>query len=142
MRYCEGPTPLRKVRNLMAASPTIPFVVGQWVRGDRFYGRESILAEVLEGPRESLWLLGTRRMGKTSVLKQLENRTNRTDSGFVPLFWDFQGADQPSELHLSFHDALLDAEERLADLGIDVATLDPEDLFASLAKLRRQLRPS
>ena len=124
----------------MSASPTIPYVVGQWVRGDRFYGRERVLSEVLEGPRESLWLLGTRRIGKTSLLKELELRTNAEESAFLPLFWDLQGADQPSELHLSFHDALLDAEDRLQVLGVDLATMDPQDLFGSMGRLRRHLR--
>lgn len=126
----------------MGASPTIPYVVGQWVRGMGFYGRESVLSEILGGPRESLWLLGTRRIGKTSLLKELELRTVPETSDFLPVFWDFQGADEPEELHLSFHDALLDAEERLAPAGLDVATMDPGDLFGSMARLRRGLRPT
>ncbi len=120
----------------------VPYVVGQWVRGERFYGRGRALAEILEGPRESLWVLGARRIGKTSLLKQLEHLTSGQDSHFVPLFWDFQGADEPSELHLSFHDALLDAEERLAILGVDVGAMDATDLFGSLSRLRRRLRSS
>jgi RNA polymerase sigma factor (TIGR02999 family) len=124
----------------MTTLKTIPYVVGQWVRGDRFYGRQAVLSEILTGPRESLWLVGTRRIGKTSLLKELESRASVETSGFVPLFWDFQGADDPRELHLSFHDALLDAEERLAALDVDLSTLDPEDLFGSLSRLRRHLR--
>ena len=123
----------------MTVLKTIPYVVGQWVRGDRFYGRQSVLEEILAGNRESLWLLGTRRIGKTSTLKQAELRASAAGSVFVPLFWDLQGADEPTELHLSFHDALLDAEERLAVQGLDVDTFDPQDLFASLGRLRRQL---
>jgi len=124
----------------MTTIRTIPYVVGQWVRGERFYGRQEMLSEVLEGPRDSLWLLGTRRIGKTSLLKELELRAAADSSGFVPLFWDFQGADEPRELHLSFHDALLDSEERLVAQGVDLAVMDPEDLFGSLARLRRHLR--
>lgn len=124
----------------MGTSSAIPYVVGQWVRGDRFYGRREILLEVLEGPRESLWLLGTRRIGKTSLLKEVETRASAADSPFVPLFWDFQGADNPAELHASFHDAVLDSEERLVCLGVDLEELDPDDLFASLSRLRRRLR--
>ena len=56
-----------------APSPPNPFVVGQWVRGERFYGRRALIEEVLNGPRNSLWVLGTRRIGKTSLLKQLEH---------------------------------------------------------------------
>ena len=124
----------------MTDRSVIPYVVGQWVRGERFYGRAAQLSEVLEGPRESLWLLGTRRIGKTSVLKQLEHLTSSGESGLVPLFWDLQGADELEELHLSFHDALLDAEERLGALGVDVSAMDPGDLFSSLGRLRRQVR--
>ncbi len=46
-----------------------PYVVGQWVRGKKFYGRPDLIQEILHGNRNWLWLLGTRRIGKTSVLK-------------------------------------------------------------------------
>jgi len=125
----------------MSDPPIIPYVVGQWVRDKRFYGRHHHLREVLDGPRESLWILGTRRIGKTSLLRQLEwIAAERPELGYLPLFWDFQGADDPSELHLSFHDALLDSEQRWSELGIEVSRLDPKDLFASLTHLRRQIR--
>ena len=125
----------------MIRSPLLPYVVGQWVRGDRFYGRRAQLAEILDGQRDSLWLLGTRRVGKTSVLKQLEQlATSSPDLDYLPLFWDLQGATEPRELHLSFHDALLDSEERWAEVGVSVSSLDAEDLFDSLARLRRQVR--
>ena len=125
----------------MSVPSITPYVVGQWVRGERFYGRQNHLQEILAGPRESLWLLGTRRIGKTSLLRQLEwIASQRPELGYLPLFWDLQGTDDPAELHLSFHDALLDSEERWSELGIEVATLDPDDLFASLTRLRRQIR--
>ena len=55
-----------------AEPPVSPFVVGQWVRGERFYGRAAQIAEILDGHRNCIWLLGTRRIGKTSLLKQVE----------------------------------------------------------------------
>jgi len=121
--------------------PVMPFVVGQWVRGDRFYGRTAQIAEILDGPRNCIWLLGTRRIGKTSLLKQIEfiAETSR-DPRYMPIFWDFQGADTPEELHLNFADALLDADERLERAGIKLEDVEAEDLFVSLERLRRQLR--
>ncbi len=120
-----------------------PYVVGQWVRGYRFYGRRELLSEVLDGNRNWLWLLGTRRIGKTSVLKQLEHTTNtRPELGYVPVFWDLQGAESAEDLHLDFHDALLDAEERLAVCGVAVAEVADDDLFAALGRLRRALAAS
>ncbi|MCW8984535.1 MAG: serine/threonine protein kinase, partial [Thermoanaerobaculales bacterium] len=55
-------------------------------------------------------------------------------------FWDLQGADDPDELKLTFADALLDAEDRLEAVGIEVSNLEDEDLFTSMATLRRTLR--
>ena len=81
----------------------IPYVVGQWVRGTGFYGRGPQIAEVLEGPRNAIWLLGTRRIGKTSLLKQLEYlAASATEPVYFPVFWDFQGAENARELHLNF----------------------------------------
>jgi len=41
---------------------SVPFVVGQWVRGSRFYGRAAQIAEILDGPRNWIWVVGTRRL--------------------------------------------------------------------------------
>jgi DNA-binding winged helix-turn-helix (wHTH) protein len=118
----------------------VPFVVGQWVRRENFYGRAAIIDEVLGGNRNWLWLLGTRRIGKTSVLKQLEYLAlNSPDLGFLPVFWDLQGTDRPEELHLDFGDALLDAEERLEQVGVPLAEVRADDCFESLGRLRRRL---
>jgi RNA polymerase sigma factor (TIGR02999 family) len=119
----------------------VPYVVGQWVRGPAFYGRERQIAEVLDGPRSSLWLVGTRRVGKTSLLKQLEYlTTSAAEPVYFPVFWDFQGAENAHELHLNFSDALLDAEERLERLDLGAAEIESDNLFASLGRLRRLLR--
>jgi len=124
----------------MIPATGIPYVVGQWVRGERFYGRDHLITEILDGPRNSVWVLGTRRIGKTSLLKQLEHMTSTGDRVFLPVFWDFQGADDPGELGLTFNDALLDAEDRLGDIGIPLTEVANDDLFSSLGALRRRLR--
>lgn len=118
-----------------------PYVVGQWVRGESFYGRKPLLEEILHGNRNCLWLLGTRRVGKTSVLKQLELLALHSgELGYFPLFWDLQGSDEPEDLSESFADSLLDAFERLDTLGIDSQALKGDDLFDTLGGLRRELR--
>jgi DNA-binding winged helix-turn-helix (wHTH) protein len=133
--------PAGVVRTATSMSPAVPFVVGQWVKAERFYGRKRLLNEVLHGNRNWLWLLGTRRIGKTSVLKQLEYLAiQEPDLGYIPVFWDLQGAEEPGELHLDFQDALLDAGERLEACGIAVHEVTDDDLFVSLGRLRRSLR--
>lgn len=124
----------------MIPRPGVPYVVGQWVRGEKFYGREKLIVEILDGPRNSSWVLGTRRIGKTSLLKQLEHITSTGDHGFLPVFWDFQGADDPGELGLTFSDALLDAEDRLGEIGISLDEVASDDIFSSMGALRRRLR--
>lgn len=121
--------------------PVTPYVVGQWVRGEKFYGRGRILEEILEGNRNCVWLLGTRRIGKTSILKELEHVTSLSpERGYFSLFWDFQGAEEPENLHEGFGEALLDAFERLSDRGIPPERVQAEDLFESISRLRRELR--
>jgi DNA-binding winged helix-turn-helix (wHTH) protein len=130
----------RQYQGDIIADAPVPYVVGQWVRGDYFYGRTAVIEEVLRGNRNWLWLLGTRRVGKTSVLKQLEYLAlSLPDLGFVPVFWDLQGADRPEDLHLDFADALLDAEDRFERVGLDLTTIRADDCFDSLGRLRRAL---
>jgi len=121
--------------------PVNPFVVGQWVRGDRFYGRVSQIEEILGGHRNWIWLLGTRRIGKTSLLKQLEHLAwTAPERTYFPVFWDFQGADSVEELFRTFREALLDAEERLEELGVDPGQVNGGDLFDAITRLRRRLK--
>jgi len=128
-------------RGFSSKLPVIPYVVGQWVRGDRFYGRSAQIGEILNGNQNCIWLLGTRRIGKTSLLKQIEHiaETSR-DTQYLPIFWDFQGAETPEELHLNFADALLDAEDRLERIGVGLEDVEADDLFVALERLRRLLR--
>ncbi|MBK8594529.1 MAG: hypothetical protein IPP07_12490 [Holophagales bacterium] len=118
---------------------SIPYVVGQWVRGDRFYGRPALLREALEGSRDRHWIVGMRRVGKTSLLRQIEQLAFETPGGsVVPVVWDLQGSDEPDELDLGFHDALLDAESRLAEAG--VAPPPPGPAAETIADLAGALR--
>ena len=120
---------------------SVSYVVGQWVRGERFHGRSEEIAEILDGPRNGVWLLGTRAIGKTSLLKQLEHLTaNDLASRYVPVFWDLQGSVEPDDLHDDFLAALADAEDRLEALGIRLDDVREDDFFASLGCLRRALR--
>ena len=120
---------------------SIPYVAGQWVRGERFYGRSAEIAEILDGPRNCVWLLGARAVGKTSLLKQLEYLTS-TDpaSRYFPLFWDLQGSVEPDDLHRDFCAVLAEAEEHLSGLGIRMEDVAADDFFVCVGCLRRVLR--
>jgi len=116
------------------------YVVGQWVRAEGFYGRSAQLAEVLDGPRNGFWVVGTRRRGKTSFLKQLEHvAITQPARGLVPVFWDLQGVDDLDALAFSFEEAVADAESRLVDAGLTLDEIVDTDVFRMLGTLRRRL---
>ena len=125
----------------MTGVESVPFVVGQWVRGTRFYGRAAQIAEILDGPRNWIWLVGTRRLGKTSLLKQLEHlATTEPERGYVPIFWDLQGAENAGELQQALGEALYDAEEQFDEIGIDLSDILTDHAITTLSQTRRKLR--
>jgi DNA-binding winged helix-turn-helix (wHTH) protein len=124
-------------------SPAVPvgFAFGQWVRGERFFGRTAEIAEILDGPRNGVWVLGSRAVGKTSLLKHLEFLTAGDPAErYFPLFWDLQGSVEPDDLNGDFLAALADAGDRLTALGLSLEEMTASDFFESLGRLRRALR--
>lgn len=117
----------------------IPYVVGRWVRGSNHYGRERLTEHLLQAPDSAIWLLGTRRMGKTSMLKQLELTVSTPESHFVPLFWDMQGCESARELSDELFYALMDVADRFAPFGIDVPAFSGQDALLILRALARTL---
>jgi hypothetical protein len=120
-------------------SPGSSFVVGQWVRGPSFYGRDDVIQEILHGNRNSLWVVATRRTGKTSLLREVELRA-WSEGAYLPLFLDLQGSETADDLNRELEDALFDVEDRLEDAGLDSPALIGADLFASLEAMRRGAR--
>ena len=64
---------------------------GRWVSGDDFFNRESELQTLEERVRggNHLLLTGQRRMGKTSILRELGQKLE--NAGWVFLFIDVEG---------------------------------------------------
>lgn len=71
---------------------------GRWVRGDDFFDREAelgVLKRLVNG-RNHILLTGQRRMGKTSVVRELGLRLEA--DGWVFLFTDVEGATCPEDV--------------------------------------------
>lgn len=119
-----------------------PFIAGNWVRGEAFFGRREILGEILDGSHNYLWITGTRRMGKTSLLKQIELLASGEDyrSRYAGLFWNMQGAGDLEGLTESLRESIEDAEERFAPLGIAVDELEAKSLVEILRALLKNAR--
>jgi AAA domain len=119
-----------------------PFIAGSWVRGDNLFGRSGILREILEGERHSLWILGARRLGKTSLLKELEHRVQQSSqSPFVPLYWDLQGSGDARGLAETFLGSVEDSEafRRATDISVeDLESLPASEMVTTL--VRRTVR--
>ncbi len=119
-----------------------PFIAGNWVRGERFFGRQHLIREILEGQRQYLWVAGTRRLGKTSLLKQLEYLTREGPyaNRYVPLFWDIQGSQTAAGLQESLLESVDDAADRFEAIGVDLDALEDEDVFGILRTLKRRAK--
>jgi hypothetical protein len=119
-----------------------PFIAGSWVRGDNFFGRSGMLREILEGERHSLWVLGARRLGKTSLLKELEHRVQQSSqTPFVPLYWDLQGSGDARGLAETFLGSVEDSEafRRATDISVeDLESLPASEMLTTL--VRRTVR--
>ena len=119
-----------------------PFIAGSWVRGDNFFGRSDILRDILEGARDSLWVVGARRLGKTSLLKELERRVQSSaQTPFVPLYWDLQGSADARGLADNLLGSVEDSEafRRATDIGVeDLEGLPVSDMLTTL--IRRTVR--
>lgn len=116
-----------------------PYVVGRWVRGRGHYGRERLIDYLLHGPETATWVVGTRRMGKTSLLRQLELITDAPGSSLVPLVWDMQGCRTVAELSAELFDSVLDTRGRFEALGVSVADFEGQDALVILRTLTRLL---
>src|SRR5512134_4177176 len=126
----------------VAPPPRNPFIAGSWVRGDDFFGRADTIREALEGERHSLWVLGGRRLGKTSLLRELELRVQRSrETPFVALYWDLQGSGDARGLAETLLSSVEDSEpfSRATDLSVeDLESLPIAEMLATI--VRRTVR--
>ena len=89
----------------------------------------------------AIWVVGTRRMGKTSLLRQLEwLLTTQENANFVPLFWDLQGSETKDDFDYELFLAVEDEMARFEALGVDVSALYNRDAIQILRTLQRALR--
>lgn len=113
-----------------------PYVTGPYVVGNNHYGRHELIDLMLHGEGRAYWVVGNRRIGKTSLLRELE-RLALLEDRMVPLVWDMQGCNTFSALGRYLADAVHDSFQRFEALGLVEAMLQEEDTLALLAALRR-----
>lgn len=115
----------------------VPYIVGRWVRGPNHYGRQPLLTHLLNTPDPAVWVVGARRIGKTSLLRQLEHLAEQPGSTLAPLFWDMQGCANSGDLSSELFVAIEDERERFQGLGIVVTELEGHDAPVILRRMAR-----
>jgi len=89
-----------------------PFTAGRWVCGSQFFGRSHLIQDILRSNEFCEWIIGKRRIGKTSLLRQLESLTNQSDTQALAIFWDIQGSFDRSGMSESLYDAIEDSRDQ------------------------------
>ncbi len=116
-----------------------PYVIGAYVTGRKHYGRQEMIQYLLNGESCAYWVIGNRRMGKTSLLRQLETVALGSDR-YVPIYWDLQGSDSFAQLGRYFADCIGDSASRFQGSGLDASELRQENLLTSLTSLKRAVK--
>jgi hypothetical protein len=119
----------------------VPYMVGRFVKGETHYGRERVIEHLLHAPDNALWLVGTRRVGKTSMLRHLEVLTVAPDSRFVPVYWSFEGQETARNLSDELVFALEEVAHRFTPFGIDVNDFAGADALIVLRRIAMALTP-
>lgn len=114
-----------------------PYVIGSYVTGNNHYGRHELIDFLLHGEGRAYWVVGNRRIGKTSLLRELERLALAGDR-LVPLVWDMQGCNSFAALGRYLADAVRDSAARFEAFGLPEAVFQEEDALALLSALRRQ----
>jgi GAF domain-containing protein len=107
-----------------------PYIVGQPIRKpEMVFGREPLFKRVLSVLHQnSLLLHGERRIGKTTVLLQLELRLHAADDAeyrFRPVYIDLQGIDEPSFFHHMMEEILHRFGKRAKGLTLNYTPTRP-----------------
>ena len=117
----------------------VPYVVGRWVRGVNHYGRRDLIEHLLTIQDNAVWVVSTRRMGKTSLLRQIEFLTAGKDDTLVPLDRDIQGCESSRHLTEELLFAIEDVLERFEPFGVRYDDLAKHDTIGILRRLNRCL---
>ena len=112
------------------------FIVGVPARDDNFYGRERQIQAVLA--LDWTWVCAQRRVGKTSLLLEVERRVNA--AGGLGLFFDLsmlRESSTPEELFRDFYELCCDDhEDEFEALGLGMDAFEgvaPDRAFGRLA---------
>ncbi len=78
-----APSPTRVMLDLVMTqiprSQLAPYQTSRPVTGSRFFGRQSYLNKIINRPKDNFLIIGIRRVGKSSLLREVERRLDLVD---------------------------------------------------------------
>ncbi len=127
----EAPSPTRvmldMVLNQVSRAQLAPYQTSRPVTGSRFFGRQSYLNKILNHPKSNFLIIGIRRIGKSSLLHEVERRLDLIDP---------PDEDQHRRLYVDCS-VLTSADELYREI---VGRLNPSALKRLLGRGRQSLR--
>lgn len=98
-----------------------PYAVGGVVEGSYFYGRMELIETLLDSRDRVTWIVGNRRIGKSSLLRRLVEKGN-TDTS-VAFTFSLEGAESMADFARYMVDELDNYPERLVRLELPLTDL-------------------
>ncbi len=117
-----------------------PFSAGRWVVGQDFFGRKTIMDQLIHSNENCEWVIGKRRVGKSSLLRQLELHFNTQTKNQIALFWDIQGSFDEEGLSESLRDAIEDNQDNYPELWENIDEEPWNDDLPCHQTLKRLMR--
>jgi hypothetical protein len=116
-----------------------PYNAGMPVRGHQFYGRAKLIEQLLSGSDRNIWVVGGRRIGKTSLLARTAEFAEA--NGQVAFNIAIDAAETVADLAASFLEDLEDDDPRMQRLGLTLAALQektPAELIRAIDRAARE----
>ncbi len=117
-----------------------PYTVVRPMRGSEHYGRKKLIEYLLTVQDSATWVVGTHRMGKTSLLRQVEwSILQGKNVTYVPLYWDIRACESAEDLANALFSSINDEADRFRSFGIDQLSFHNADIIHSLQYLQQAL---
>ncbi|MBC8229694.1 AAA-like domain-containing protein [bacterium] len=107
------------------------------VYGEKLYGRQRFINDILNNKERMILILGSRRIGKTSLLKQIEYVA---DSSYIAIYLPLDSIYSPDNFTKMLGVSFILRRKSLKQIGLDIEHFRDENLFHNLMKLDESLQ--
>lgn len=109
-----------------------PYKVGSVVVGDDFYGRAELIESLLSSTESNHWLVGVRRIGKSSLLHQIKRRAQKP---WIPIYLPLDGILSSRGLAELFEYQVSQCPDLVQFLNSDINNIPSGDFIRTLLHL-------